>query len=356
MVARSFFALDNESLVVDSSSNAAIVGNPIINNSDTPDGTIFTYTGGFGTTVTLDDDGAFADAIPEDNNLFFNDDEAADHIITDGGGIVANGNQVEAESLIELRALDAGGSPIGPVITLTVFSQNGVTQNVWGFSSDVPLEPGVSYVKVGGSNAGDTLYTDFITCFGPGTTVKTPYGEQAVETIQAGQMVWTLDQGYCPVIWASSTEVHGQGAFAPVVFAPGSIGNSKELRLSQEHRVYLRSAKAELLFGTNEVLIAAKHLCGLPGVTLAPQPTIRYTHFMFDRHQVVRSNGALTESFFLSEHSVVSSNSAQQRELTALFPCLSEGIKRFGGTAALALKKYETCVLQDYLTEDAFAY
>ena len=152
-----------------------------------------------------------------------------------------------------------------------------------------------------------------------------------------------------PVTWASTTIVHGRGAFAPVVFAPGSIGNTTELCLSQEHRVYLRSSQAELLFGTDEVLIAAKHLCGLPGVSLAPQPTMRYTHFMFESHQVVSSNGALTESFFLSKHSVAGTNRDQQREIRALFPSLSEGFERFGDTAALALKKHEASLIRSYI-------
>ncbi len=349
MVARSFFAIDNESLIVDSSSNATIVGNPIINNSDTPDGTIFTFSGGGGTTITLDDAGAFADAIPEDNNLFFNDDEAADHIITDGGSLVANGTPVEAESLIFVQALDSGGNPTGPVITITVFSQNGITQDVWGFSTDIPLEPGTSYIKTGGSNTGTSTYASFATCFGPGATVQTPYGEQLVETLRPGQLVWTLDQGYMPVTWVASTCVRGHGPFAPVVFAPGSIGNSEKLLLSQEHRVYLRSPSAGLLFGTDEVLISAKHLCGMPGISLAPQRIVRYTHFMFDSHQIVRSNGALTESFFLSEHSLNGVTCRQKLELETLFPPAIERLGSFGETAALALKKHEADVLRSYL-------
>ncbi|MEM6696669.1 MAG: hypothetical protein AAF626_18565, partial [Pseudomonadota bacterium] len=142
------FAIDSANLVVQSSSNAAIVGNPVINNSDTPNGTVFTYTSGGGTTVDIQDTGG--------SPVIFEDDNTAGHVVIDGGGIVANGTGVEAESLISLRALDAGGTQIGPTITITVFSQNGVFSDVWGFSSDIPLQDGVSYVKVGGSNIGST--------------------------------------------------------------------------------------------------------------------------------------------------------------------------------------------------------
>ena len=139
MVARSFFAIDNNNLIVDSSSNGSIVGNPVINNSDTPNGTVFTYSAGGGTTVTIDDTGGDPD--------IFEDDNTAGHSVTDGGGIVSNGTPVEAESLIFVRALDINGNPTGPTITITVFSQNGVTGNVWGFSPDIELQDGVQYEK-----------------------------------------------------------------------------------------------------------------------------------------------------------------------------------------------------------------
>lgn len=58
MVARSFVVFDNENLVVSSSSSGAIVGNGIINNSSTPNGTVFTYAAGSGKTVTINDTGA----------------------------------------------------------------------------------------------------------------------------------------------------------------------------------------------------------------------------------------------------------------------------------------------------------
>jgi len=342
MALRSFFALDSANLVVDSSSNGSIVGNPIINNSDTPNGTVFTYAGGGGTTVTLDDTGG--------SDTTFDDDDAANHVITDGGGIVANGAEVEAESLIFVRALDINGNPTGPTITITVFSQGGVTGDVWGFSPDIPLEDGVSYTKTGGSNIGDSGYNNFITCFGPETAIETANGTVFVEDITPGELVWTLGNGFQPVRWISHSTVLGRGAFAPVVFAPGAIGNKSALVLSQEHRVYLDSDLAGLLFGEPQVLIAAKHLLGLPGVALRPQFRIRYTHFMFESHQIVRSNGALSESFFFSENSIGSVASHQKSELLALFPSLAAGIAAFGVVAARTLRADEALVLRTFLT------
>ena len=348
MVARTFFAIDNTALIVDSSSNAAIVGNAVINNSDTPDGTIFTFSSSQGTNITIEDDGAFADAIPADNNLFFNDDELAQHQVTDGGGIVANGTQVEAESLIELQALDAFGVPTGPVITITVFSQNGITQDVWGFSSDTPLVDGTQYIKVGGNNIGTTLYTDFITCFAKGTLIRAKNSVTPIENITIGQQIWTLENGYQPVRWIGHTTVIAQGSKAPVVFAPGSLGNEKELIVSQEHRMHLKSGVSEFLFGNQECLIAAKHLCGLPGIKLREGGNVEYFHLMFDRHEIISGNGVLSESFFLSESSVSAIDNNQKAELLSLFSDLTTGMQKHGATATMTLKASEAALLKAY--------
>ena len=341
MVLRSFFAIDNDNLVVTSSSNGALVGNPVINNSSTPDGTVFSYSSGGGTTVTLDDTGGRRNR--------FEDDDETNHVITDGGGIVANGTEVEAESLIFLRALDTNGNPTGPTITITVFSQGGVTGDVWGFASDTALQDGVSYVKTGGSNTGTTRYRDFVTCFGPGTRIETPSGPRPIEALCVGDLVWTRDRGNLPIRWIGRSTVPGTGAFAPVVFDPGVSKNDTELVVSQEHRMFFTSTWAEYLFGQPDILVAAKHLCTLPGVQIREQDEICYAHLMFDSHQIIRANGTLSESFFLSENALSGVTSDQQKELLALFPTLAEGIRDFGQSAALTLRKSDAALFRQYV-------
>lgn len=341
MALRSFFALSSSSMIVTSSSSASIVGNPIINNSDTPNGTVFAFTAGTGATVTLDDTGGSVDTL--------DDDDESNHVITDGAGLVSNGTEVEAESLIFVRALDTGGTPTGPVITIYVFSKDGVTSDVWGFGTSAPIVSGTSYVKTGGSNIGSTPYTNIITCFAEGTLIKTNHGHVAVQDITVGQQIWTKDNGPQKVLWVATTKVRAKGAFAPVVFAPGSIGNARELVVSQHHRIMLNLPIAEVLFGSAEVFVAAKHLAGLPGISIREQDSILYTHFMFDRHQVVESDGALTESFFLSPLSVNALERHQREELLALFPSLLSGQKKFGETAVMSLKASEVAVLRNYL-------
>lgn len=345
MVARTFFAIDSASMVVQSSSNASIVGNPIINNSDTPNGTVFTYSSGGGTEVTINDTGG--------NPNRFEDDQSANHIVTDGGGIVADGNPVEAESTMVIRALDDDGNLTGPEITITVFSQNGSFSDVWGFAPTIALQDGVSYRKISGSNNGSSNYASFITCFGPNTRILTDVGQRMVEDLKVGDLVWTQHHKMQPIRWIGRSRVRAKGALAPIVFAPGALHNDRELVLSPEHRVYLRLPAVELLFGTQEVLVAAKHLTDMPGVSVREGGTITYTHFMFDHHEVIYANGQLTESFFLSDLSIGSLHADQAREMDALFPSLQEGVNAFGKSAAMVLKAREAAVLAKWVCKSA---
>lgn len=342
MVERSFFAQDSQSLIITSSPNGSIIGDSIINNSSTPNGTIYQYSAGTGTTVTLDD--------TFEINVF-NDDDPANHIIEDGGGIVADGAQVEAESQINVRALNDDGVPVGPEITIYVFSQDGDFSDIWGYGTSAPLQDGTSYIKVSGSNAGSSPYTNFIPCFGDGTLIETDTGLVPVQDLVPDEKIWTKDDGFQPVQWVGTTTVKGTGDFAPVIIEPGFLGNSVDLVLSQQHRVFIKSPSAEFLFGQSDVLVAAKHLCGLPGIGIRKQETVQYTHFMFDRHQIVRSNGALTESFFLEKLSVKALPNPQQKEILSLFPTLDQATREFGQTAAMTLNARAASVLRNAIAE-----
>ena len=151
MAARSFFAVDSQALTVVFSKTQK-VGDKVINNSDSPNGTIYSFGSGFSTReVKIEDKGGNSNILEDDNHKA--------HIVTEGAGLVAAGTGIETESLIRLQALDAFGNPVGQVINIYVFSQNGVTADIWGFASDQPLVPGARYQKVGGSNSGSTPYS-----------------------------------------------------------------------------------------------------------------------------------------------------------------------------------------------------
>lgn len=158
-------------------------------------------------------------------------------------------------------------------------------------------------------------------CFTPGTMILTPAGEVPVEDLAPGDLVMTRDDGARPLRWTGRRRVDATGDFAPVRFAAGTIGNSRPLLVSPQHRILITGWQAELACGIAEVFVAAKHLVDGHQITRAAQDSIDYIHLMFDRHQIVTSNGAPTESFFPGDV-ILEGDRAIRAELNALFPAL----------------------------------
>lgn len=325
MVQRQFAAFDNEAFVVDPSSPRLGAGSAIVNNSSTPIGTIFNFTSGFEyQSIILDDTSSEPDV--------FNDDEEGQHTIIEGHGLVANGTQVESESYHFLRALDDDGNPTGDIITITVFSQNGQTSNIWGMASDTELQDGVRYVKVGGSNNGDSLYESFVPCFTSGAMVSTPTGLIRVEDLKVGDRVMTRDNGLQELRWIGQknllrADLVAETRFCPIRIHKGALGNDMPLHdmmVSPNHRMLIRGPYLSVNFGEEEMLIAAKHLVGMPGVEIVAPRDVSYLHLLCDRHEVLMVDGTWTESFQPGEFSMNGLASAQAEEIFALFPQLRD--------------------------------
>lgn len=158
-------------------------------------------------------------------------------------------------------------------------------------------------------------------CFVAGTLIATPQGDRAVETLKPGDMVRTLDHGDRPLRWIGQRQVEGQGALAPIGFARGAIGNRRTLFVSPQHRMLIAGWRAELFLGEPAVLVAASHLVN--GRTIQPAPRLRvhYVHLLFDRHEVILSEGAWSESFHPGA-TILSRDAALRAELAVLFPGL----------------------------------
>ncbi len=77
-----------------------------------------------------------------------------------------------------------------------------------------------------------------------------------------------------------------------------------------------------LLFGEPEVLVAAKHLCAGLSVQMVQSSGMTYFHLMFDRHEVILSSGAWTESVEPNNHCLKAVGNAQRLEIFELFPAL----------------------------------
>ena len=174
-----------------------------------------------------------------------------------------------------------------------------------------------------GAAADNTFFTEDntgVVCFAAGTRILTDRGEMPVEALKVGDLVMTRDNGLRPVRWIGAKRVRGQGWLAPIRFAAGVLDNRRALVLSPQHRVMVSSKIAARVAGERECLVAAKHLLALPGVAIMPTETVCYFHLLFDRHELIVSEGAVTESLYVGDETRRLLDPGALAEIGALFP------------------------------------
>ena len=135
----------------------------------------------------------------------------------------------------------------------------------------------------------------------------------------------------------------------PVLVRAGALGNGlpeRDMLVSPNHRLLVANDRTQLYFDEHEVLVAAKHLVAGKGVHSVDSAGASYIHFMCDRHEVVLSNGAWTESFQPGDYTLKGMGNAQRSEIFDLFPELSTEAGLENYTAARrTLKRHEALLI-----------
>lgn len=170
-------------------------------------------------------------------------------------------------------------------------------------------------------------------CFAPGTLIATPGGEVPIESLRIGDKVITRDHGIQEIRWTGRRNLAWSDLVArphlkPVLVKRASLGNGlpdRDLVVSPNHRFLVTNDKTALQFSERAVLAPAKHLLNGAQVQSLETDGIDYVHFMCERHEVVLSNGAWTESFQPNDTSLKGLGNAQRLELLELFPELKTG-------------------------------
>lgn len=165
-------------------------------------------------------------------------------------------------------------------------------------------------------------------CFTPGTMIATPTGERLIEDLAVGDKVVTRDHGLQKIRWIGKRVYDGRELarhphLYPILIKAGALGDGlpeRDMRLSPNHRVLVSSDLTALYFRDREVLAAAKHLVNHRGVFEVESLGVTYTHLLFDRHEVVLSNGCWSESFHPTDRSLAGIGNAQRQEILDVFP------------------------------------
>jgi hypothetical protein len=224
--------------------------------------------------------------------------------------------------------------PNHSVLTDPAPSGYGFDLSAGGDLADDNTPPGqLPTVSTQGSFATGTVLYSQLLCFTHGTQIDTPNGPVAVETLSKGDLVTTLDHGVQAIQWAgrsmfSHAALTEKENLRPIVIKAGALGDgmpARDMAVSPQHRVLVRSDIAKSMFGHDEVFVAAKHLCAIDGIdVMAPNGDVEYFHVLFDNHNVLLSNGALTESFYTGPWALKSISEKARQEIFALYPEIQE--------------------------------
>lgn len=219
--------------------------------------------------------------------------------------------------------------PVGTVVndsggTFTV--EEGVPYTVGSGSFTLPTGQTVTYVQFEGGGPA-------VVCFCQDTLICTENGDVAVQDLSVGDMIMTDEGEARPLRWIGRRrlnlrELQANDKLYPVRITAGSLGNGlpeKDLLVSRQHRMLVRSGIVQRMFGLEEVLIPAIKLTALPGIFIdASVETVTYFHLLLDEHSVILAEGTPAESLATGPQAMKALSPEAREEIRTLFPAMFE--------------------------------
>ncbi|PZQ99767.1 MAG: hypothetical protein DI533_03725 [Cereibacter sphaeroides] len=269
-------------------------------------------------TITLNEK-AWHETFVADDDKSFDDNDGNQKLDRDqviGGVRYTAGSQVESE--YHLTLLDPQTGKTYGVYGYNVHGSDGGYGSIEGLAFlgpkggfppvGRPLQVVATAEGPGSYNQKAVGYSELASppCLVPGTLVDTPHGRIAAEKLRSGNLVMTCDNGLQPLVWTgmvsfAAARVAAEPWLRPIRIRKGALGwdlPERDLLVSPNHRMLISGWQAELHMGTPEVLVAAKHLVDGKNVVAEPaNGPVSYVLLMLRNHQLIRAEGAVTESF-----------------------------------------------------------
>lgn len=164
-----------------------------------------------------------------------------------------------------------------------------------------PLVRGLDYRLIHGrALSGDLPLPDRVAAaFARGTAILLADASPCpVERLDRGAMILTRDNGPRPLRALLHARLRAAGEQAPVVIAPGTIGNAGELVLSPHHRILLHRPGGRP--GGAEAFVQARHLVDGHRIRRREIGYVDYFSLVFDAHEVIYAEGFPCESLCLT--------------------------------------------------------
>jgi hypothetical protein len=184
----------------------------------------------------------------------------------------------------------SNGQPL-TIVNGTIYTGEAVTVS-W---SDGSESEGSDTLNGIGSIQFTDATIDITPCYCPGTLIKTPRGETAVEKLKIGDKVITMSGIAQPIKWIGRRSygkrfLRNSKEILPICIKAGALADDvpkRDLWISPHHAMYLDGVLIEAKDLINGVsIVQAEHVEG-----------VEYFHVELDTHDVIIAEGALSESF-----------------------------------------------------------
>lgn len=190
-----------------------------------------------------------------------------------------------------------------------------------------PLRAGVGYALIAQDSTDPGLRLSQIVqgCFATGTRITLGDGTlHRIEDLVVGDSVLTRDHGAQTLRWVGKVTLRAFGAFAPVQFAAGAMGNLGVLTVAPLQRLFLYQRGDRALGSRAEVLIQAHFLADGRMATRREGGFVTYHALAFDDHQIIYAEGVPVESLLVSRATIARLPDALALDLRARFPKLDQ--------------------------------
>jgi len=256
-------------------------------NTFVPGGVPYTFNP-FSTDVGVVDGGG-ADEVTL--RLIFSDQDPGG-VGTDGAVLVFTENG-SATTMTQSGGAQATFTMIGAAATVQTWLQS---MYIVADNLNDGFKIALRSVTGAGTNLGSAYsFAWVLACYTRGTMIRTPAGERAVEALQGGDLVTTLDGSAKKVKWIGHRSYEaefgaGEAFVRPVLIRAGALGNglpTRDLKVSPQH--------AMLIDG---VMVPAAALVN--GVSILRDETVTdvtYFHIEMEGHEAIFAEGAASETF-----------------------------------------------------------
>ena len=138
----------------------------------------------------------------------------------------------------------------------------------------------------------------------PGLTaqvpVATPRGAVPVSALRRGDTVYTSDGDIVPVLQTVRQCVPAYGSFRPVRLRAPYFGLYQDILVAPQQRLVMAGSQVEYMFGTEAVLVPARHLVNRMSALVADGPDlVTYHDLLLPGHEAIVTAGCPMESLYI---------------------------------------------------------